>query len=350
MEALIEKFGQRRKTRMASDEDVLTFDEEAYIVRENTHVVLTRDGWIKRVARLSSVESTRVREGDQVVALVPGTTLDYVVFFSDEGTAFTLRIHDVPASSGYGEPITKYIRLADGARIIAALTTDSRFVPEMMPGEGGTPPGPHLFIATSAGQVLRLPLAPFRTASTRAGRRYVKLDPGQRVVAVHLVRPEDQSVLLATRWGYLIHFPLEEVPVLSSVGKGVRGIKLGLGDECLGGILLPPGRRERLTVLTESGKTQEFYGETVPLQKRGGLGIKPGLRTRFTAVLPPELVPVHWDELEARTKDQHASKENKESKEPPEPPEQFASAGPRNKPSSNGRTDSSESPDWFENS
>ena len=63
LEALAEKFGDRRKTRMASDEDVLEFDEEAYIVRENTNVVLTRDGWIKRVGRLASVESTRVREG-----------------------------------------------------------------------------------------------------------------------------------------------------------------------------------------------------------------------------------------------------------------------------------------------
>jgi DNA gyrase subunit A len=350
MEALIEKFGQRRKTRMASDEDVLTFDEEAYIVRENTHVVLTRDGWIKRVARLSSVESTRVREGDQVIAVVPGSTLDYVIFFTDEGTAFTLRIHDVPASSGYGEPITKYFRLADGARVIAALTTDSRFVPETAPAAEGEPAGPHLFIATSAGQVLRLPLAPFRTASTRAGRRYVKLDAGQRVVAVHRVRPEDRSVLLATRWGYLIHFPLEEVPVLSGVGKGVRGIKLGLGDECLGGAVLPLGRRERLAVLTESGKTQEFSPESVPQQHRGGLGIKPGLRTRFTAVVPPEMAPVNWDELEGRSRESRASKEAKESKESQEPSEANGKPGPaegRDKPSSNGRTHPAEGSHWF---
>src|SRR5262249_38112958 len=63
LEALVEQFPERRKTRMASDEDVLTFDEEAYIVRENTNVVLTRDGWIKRVGRLAAIESTRVREG-----------------------------------------------------------------------------------------------------------------------------------------------------------------------------------------------------------------------------------------------------------------------------------------------
>jgi DNA gyrase subunit A len=74
MNELIEKYGGRRKTRLASDEDVLEFDPEAYIVRENTNVVLTRDGWLKRVGRLASVESTRVREGDEVIAVVPGST------------------------------------------------------------------------------------------------------------------------------------------------------------------------------------------------------------------------------------------------------------------------------------
>ncbi|HVK08199.1 MAG TPA: DNA topoisomerase (ATP-hydrolyzing), partial [Gemmataceae bacterium] len=59
LSALGEKYGERRRSRMATDEDVLEFNEEAYIVRENTNVVLTRDGWIKRVGRLASVEGTR---------------------------------------------------------------------------------------------------------------------------------------------------------------------------------------------------------------------------------------------------------------------------------------------------
>src|SRR5262249_24131977 len=62
LNAVGEKLGDRRRTRMASGEDTPEFDEEAYIIRENTNVVLTRDGWIKRVGRLASVEGTRVRE------------------------------------------------------------------------------------------------------------------------------------------------------------------------------------------------------------------------------------------------------------------------------------------------
>ncbi len=127
MGELAEKFGDRRRTRMGSSEDAPEFDPEVYIVRENTNVVLTRDGWIKRVGRLASVEGTRVREGDEVAAVVPGNTLDHVVFFADDGSAYTLRMLDVPASSGYGEPMAKFFRLADQVRIIAAVTTDERF-------------------------------------------------------------------------------------------------------------------------------------------------------------------------------------------------------------------------------
>src|SRR5262249_87740 len=66
---LAEKYGDKRRTKMGSSEDLPEFDPEAYILRENTNVVLTRDGWIKRVGRLTSVESTRVREGDEVIAV-----------------------------------------------------------------------------------------------------------------------------------------------------------------------------------------------------------------------------------------------------------------------------------------
>ncbi|HJZ59697.1 MAG TPA: DNA topoisomerase (ATP-hydrolyzing), partial [Gemmataceae bacterium] len=172
MDKLIELFPERRKTRMAGEGDVLAFDEEAYIVRENTNVVLTRDGWIKRVGRLQSVESTRTREGDEVVAVVPGSTLDHVVFFADDGTAYTMRINEVPASSGYGEPITKFFKLADRGKVVGVVTTDPRFTPEDQKGRGDTPGGPYLFVATAHGFTLRTPLAGFRTESTKAGRRY----------------------------------------------------------------------------------------------------------------------------------------------------------------------------------
>src|SRR6266436_5514506 len=123
LNALADKFSDKRRTKLGSSEDELEFSEEAFIVKENTNVVLTADGWIKRVGRLASVEGTRVREGDSVIAVAPASTLDHVVFFADDGTAYTMRVNEVPASSGYGEPLAKFVRLGDQTKISKAVTT-----------------------------------------------------------------------------------------------------------------------------------------------------------------------------------------------------------------------------------
>ena len=286
----------RRKTRMATDEDVLEFDEEAYITRENTNVVLTRDGWIKRVGRLASVESTRVREGDEVIAVVPGSTLDDVVLFADDGTAYTMRINEVPAGGGYGDPVTKFFKLADGAKIIAAMASDVRFtVPD-------TDKGPNLFIALSNGFVFLLPMAAYRAGSTKAGRKYAKPDGG-KVVMVTL-HAEETGAMLATEGGRLIHFPLAEVTLLGGVGKGVMGIKLDEGDRVIGGALVTDGRvndLNRIVIETESGKTQEYTPKGTKAVGRGGKGEKPGLRTNFSRVIPQPIELVNWDEVEGKT-------------------------------------------------
>jgi len=300
LEALAEKFPERRKTRMASDEDVLTFSEEAYIVRENTNIVLTRDGWLKRIGKLAAVESTRVREGDEVVAVVPGSTLDHVVFFADDGTAYTMRMNEVPATAGYGEPITKFFKLADQVKVVGAVTTDPRFTAAELPAKGDAPPGPYILVATSAGNVLRLPLTAFRSESTKSGRRFAKLDEGDKVVLVRLVADET-GVMLASRSGHLIHFPVEEVSILAGVGRGVVGIKLDDDDACIGGVLVG-GRFDKIVLETEKGKNQDFGPGAIKSQKRGGSGSKPGERTRFARVVPPAIELVNWDEVEGKAK------------------------------------------------
>jgi DNA gyrase subunit A len=293
-----DKLGDRRRTRMGSSEDAPDFDPEAYIVRENTNVVLTRDGWVKRVGRLASVEGTRVREGDAVTAVVPGNTLDHVVFFADDGTACTLRMNEIPASSGYGEPITKFFRLADQVRIINAVSTDERFTPVEIPGTGDDPPGPYLLVVTAQGQTLRTPLAPFRTASTKVGRRYVRLAEGDKVVMATVLRDEE-SLFLASESGHVIHFPLSEVNVLSGVGKGVMGIKLDKDDVCLGGALIG-NRFDALIVETAGNRTNEYRRGAHPTTSRGGKGFEAVKRTTFVRIVAPPIELVDWDAVEGK--------------------------------------------------
>jgi DNA gyrase subunit A len=296
-----ERFGDRRRTRMASAEDTPDFDPEAYIVRENTNVVLTRDGWIKRVGRLAAVEGTRVREGDEVIAVVPGSTLDHVVFFADDGTAYTMRINEVPASSGYGEPLAKFFRLGDQVRIVNAVTTDERFTAPDEPATNGEAPGPYLLVVTAQGQTLRTPLAPFRTESNKLGRRYVRLNDGDRGVLATVLKDE-ASLFLASASGHVIHFRVEEINILSGVGKGVMGIKLDDEDTCLGGALIS-GRHDALVMETAGGKTLEFRRGKYDLTSRGGKGFEAVKRTTFVRVVPRPIELVDWEQLEGKGDD-----------------------------------------------
>jgi DNA gyrase subunit A len=298
LNALGDKFADRRRTRIVSEEDTPDFDPEAYIVRENTNVVLTRDGWIKRVGRLAAVESTRVREGDEVVAVAPGSTLDHVIFFADDGTAYTMRINEVPASSGYGEPIAKFFRLADEARVVNAISTDERFTPADDKPRNGEAPGPYVLVVTAQGQTMRTPLSPFRTASNKLGRRYVRLNEGDRVVLARVLGAE-KSIFLASASGHVIHFDIDEINILAGAGKGVMGIKLDEDDTCLGGALIS-NRHDALVMETAGGKTQEFRHGKYDTTSRGGKGFEAVKRTTFVRVVPPPIELVDWEKIEEK--------------------------------------------------
>jgi DNA gyrase subunit A len=208
-----------------------------------------------------------------------------------------MRMNEVPASSGYGEPIAKFFKLADQVRIVNAVTTDERFVPAEEKGAKGDPPGPYLLVATARGMVLRAPLAPFRTASTKNGRRYVRLGgDGDRVVLATVPRGED-SMFLASRGGHVVHFPLEEVNVLSGAGKGVTGIKLGKGDVCLGGAL-SGNRFDALVVETTGGVRKEIRRGAYPATHRGGKGYEVVKRADLVRVVPPPIELVDWEQLD----------------------------------------------------
>src|SRR5581483_5903737 len=110
--------------------------------------------------------------------------------------------------------------------------------------------------------------APFRTASTKVGRRYVRLSEGDKVVMTTVLANEE-SIFLASADGHVIHFPLEQINILAGVGKGVMGIKLGEGDVCLGGALIST-RNDALVVMTSHEKQLEFRRGKYEMTSRGG--------------------------------------------------------------------------------
>ena len=119
-------WARRAGPRSAAPTEELEFDADAFIVEEDANVVVTRDGWIKRVRELKDPTSTRTREGDEVMAVLPGSTREKVAFFTNRGSAYVLKINDVTATTGYGDPAQKYFKFDDGEKIVCAMTLDPR--------------------------------------------------------------------------------------------------------------------------------------------------------------------------------------------------------------------------------
>jgi len=300
LEELVNRFGDARRTSVGSLDEISEYDPQAYIVRENTNVIVSREGWLKRVGKLSSVEGTRVREGDSVLAVVPGNTLEHTVIFSSDGVAYTIPNDQVPASTGYGDPLSKLVRVGDGASIVAAVSTDPRFTPADRAVKQFPTPSPYLLIATQNGQVMRLSFSPFRPASTKVGRKYCRLRPGDRVVFVELVR-DAETIFLATKQARVLHFSIDDVPVLGGPGKGVRGIKLAAQDQVLGAVLLSRPS-DCLRVVNTNGKSLSFGQMKYSVTSRGGKGIRTSARSGFSEVLQPPITLVDWDQVESESK------------------------------------------------
>ena len=293
---LADDFPEKRRTTIGSAEEILEYDPQTYIVRENTNVVVTRDGWIKRVGRLQKVESTRVREGDTVLDVVPGNTLENVVLFSSEGVAYTLPMDQIPATAGYGEPIVKHVRMGDGAKIVAALSTDPRFTDEDYRVRKQPTPGPYLICVTARGQVMRLSLTGFRTPSTKVGRRFCRLRSGDRVVFVAPV-VEAKTMFIATKNARVLHFLIKEVPILTAAGKGVIGIRLEKGDEVLGAVQLARPS-DCLRVVNTQGTPLSFGQTKYRVTSRGGKGVEAVKRLGFQEIVRPPIELVDWSEIE----------------------------------------------------
>lgn len=294
LEEVAAEFGDKRRSDFGSADEIVEFDATAYIVKENTNVVVTSDGWIKRVNSLSSVSKTRVREGDNVLDVIPGSTLDNAVFFSSDGVAFTIPMDQLPVSSGYGEPLAKHAKLGDGARVVAAATTDARFVEAVE--DDSKEWGPLLLVGTKQGQVLTIPYHNFRTPSTKSGRKYCRLKAGDEVVYCQLV-VDAETIFFASKNGRIIHFAIDDIPMLTNAGKGVRGLKLDADDHVLGVVQLSRPS-DCLRVVNSNDKELVFGQQKYQVTSRGGRGVLTSKRTNFTKVIQPEIQLVDWSEME----------------------------------------------------
>ena len=294
------KYGDKRRTTIESDTGEPEYSADDFIVEEDNVVIVSRDGWVKRQKEVKDLTTTRLREGDEVVAAFAGSTRATCVFFSNFGAAYTCRFIDVPASTGYGEPIQRLFKLKDGEKVVAAMSLDPRVIGDIKPPapkKGARPEDPlippvHAVAVTSDGYALRFGLEAFVEASTRSGRRFARPADGAEVVGVARVTGEE-TIIAATAEARGLLCSVDEINYLSGPGKGVILIKLSEDNDRVLGFIASKGDRDLMTVETTRGGEQTISTGKYEVTGRGGKGRELLQRGGFSRILwpPPEAPP-----------------------------------------------------------
>ncbi len=276
LERIGEKFGDKRRTKIGGAEE-LEYNAEAYIVHEETTVLLSRDGWLRRVRELKDPSSARLREGDALQSVLTGTTRDHLVLYSSHGSVYVLRVAEVPATTGYGEPVQSLLKFGDGERVVAAhLKRDEPAPPasdtpkgaqgSLFAAKPGTPA--MILVATARGFGFRA--APDLGETTRSGRRVARVADGDEVVSVEPVL--GKTVVVAAASGKMLRFPIDEVAELSGPGRGVTLMKPDADSRVVGAIAI--GDKADFLAVTPDGGERKFSVTEVPAGRRAGKGQK----------------------------------------------------------------------------
>ena len=285
------KYGNPRtdpRRTMIEEAEEVEYSADAFIVEEDNVVIVSRDGWVKRQKEVKDLSTTRLREGDSVLSAVAGSTRATMVFFTNFGVAYTSRIVDVPASTGYGEPVQKMFKFKDGERVVAAFSLDPRIAKKIEAKKEGDVPPVHAVAMTTDGYALRFSLQGFVDASTRSGRRYARTAEGAEVVNV-AITTGDETIIAATNNARAMLCPAEEVNFLSGPGRGVILIKIDFPDDKVIGAIVSSGDRDLLTVETSRGAEQTISTTKYEVTGRGGKGKELMQRGQFIRVVAGEV-------------------------------------------------------------
>jgi DNA gyrase subunit A len=282
LQGVAEQFGTDRKSGIAGPDAVLEYSAEDYIIDEDFYVIVTRDGWVKRQRTYTDIGSIRVREGDEVGWVVPGSTRESVGFFTNFGRCYTVRVDDLPSTTGHGDPVQKLFDFSDKERVVGVASFDARALPEPRPEDDADPelftengrPRPDLLpfvvAVTREAHAVRFTIEGFMDPSTKNGRMYMRLEAGDEVVGA-FVAGGDEHVCMASRIGHVLIFPVRQISIFKGAAKGVNAMRLGKDDHILG-FVLSESARDGLEVETNRGRREIVRTTKFEVTNRGNKG------------------------------------------------------------------------------
>jgi DNA gyrase subunit A len=263
---LREKYGDSRRTQIVGE--VEQFDIEDLIPQEETIVTISRSGYIKRtpvdVYRKQArggrgVIGSDIKEGDFIEQLFVASTHDYLLFFTNRGKCYWLKVYDVPQMPRQSKGRNVINLLAVGDQKIASIINVGQFDDRQ------------LVMATKNGLVKKTVLRAYGNPRS-TGVIAIKLDPADDLIGAAVTSGNDQ-IILGTREGMAIRFDERRVRSMGRAARGVRGIKLRSGDGVVDMVVVEPQEKASLLTVCENGYGKRTNLEDYRSQSRGGIGL-----------------------------------------------------------------------------
>jgi DNA gyrase subunit A len=273
-----EKYGDERRSQMINHE-LGKFSDEELIPEEESVILLTTENYIKRTLVSEYRRQNRggkgkrgmtTKEEDVIDQLVPASTHDYLLFFTNKGRIFRLKAYEVPAASlaAKGVAAVNLLQLQPEEKITSIIRH-----------EKDAKDDGYLFMATTKGTIKKTPLKDYANIRTN-GLIAIKLDDGDELRWIKKTTGEN-DVIVSTSAGQAVRFNETDARPMGRAARGVRGVRLRPNDRVVGMDVVTDDA-QRLLVISEKGYGKITKVANFPSHKRGGVGIKAAVVTAKT--------------------------------------------------------------------
>jgi len=281
----VEKYGDDRKTKVIQH-GVASIKDEDLIPDEESVLVMTADGYIKRTNPDEYKKQRRggvgvvdlnTKEEDIVTRLLTTKTHSDLLFFTDKGKVYQIKMYDVPEGrrSTKGKSIMNFLSLGADEHVSSVVAMPAQIRKEDI----------SLCMVTKHATIKRVSAKSFYDVRSN-GIIAIRLATGDELISASFAHADDQ-IILATREGQSVRFKVSDVREMGRAAGGVRGMKLGAHDFVIGAHILSVEdiKQGTFLVIAEHGYGKQTKLDEYKLQKRGGSGIKTAKLTDKTGKL-----------------------------------------------------------------
>src|ERR1051325_5012727 len=291
------KYGDERRSEITGDEEEFTVED--LIAEEDMVVTISLSGYIKRTAVSTyrrqrrggkGLNGQNLKDEDFVEHLFIASTHDYILFFTDDGRCFSIKVHEIPqlGRATKGKPVVNLINVSAETKVSAMLPV-REFKEDQF-----------LLFATKQGTVKKTSLAAYSNIRS-TGIKAIKIEDGDELIDVQVTSGAN-DIVLATKHGMSIRFHEQDVREMGRDTTGVKGIELADKKDVVIGMVVIK-RDATLLVVTEKGMGKCSPIDEYRVQKRGGRGIITVNRTDKTGDAVSIMEVLSDDELMAITKE-----------------------------------------------